>query len=258
MKDSPGGSEQNRRPGGIKVDSMLTATMAVTSRDIPQPERSGEPGPPVGPGQRPSRRIVLASRSARRRALLEQHGIAHEAVDPPVCDSGLEPGRVATAGWVMALAYLKAWSVASRLGRSADAPVVIGADTVVVLDGEVIGQPRDADDARRIIRSLEGVRHDVLTGVALVDPAVGRREMFFDRATVDVGAIGRGSIESYIAGGEWAGKAGAYNLDERLRAGWPIRYEGDPTTIVGLPMSILPERLSRFVAAHTRPGAAVA
>jgi septum formation protein len=97
-----------------------------------------------------------------------------------------------------------------------------------------------------IIRLLENGQHEVLTGVALVDPATGRRELFVDRARVRVGAIGGERIGEYIASGGWRGKAGGYNLAERIQEGWPIEYEGDPTTIMGLPMRILPARLEAF------------
>ncbi|HYE02188.1 MAG TPA: Maf family protein [Phycisphaerales bacterium] len=189
--------------------------------------------------------LHLASTSPRRRKLLEEAGIPHVVVPGVVDDAGLEPGRVAPGAWVAALAFLKAASVGTP--RSADAgAVVLGADTVVVKNGELIGQPRDEADARRILGMLEDGAHEVVTGVALLEPGTGRRELFTDTARVKVGRIGSERLERYLAGGGWRGKAGGYNLAERLADGWPISFEGDAGTIMGLPVRMVRERLGRF------------
>ncbi len=193
-------------------------------------------------------RLVLASRSPRRASLLAQHGLRHESIQSTVDDGQLHRGRGSSAPqWVAALAYLKAAAGADALGPSLRQPaLVIGADTVCLKNGELIGQPRDAADAERTIRTLENGSHDVLTGVALlrVEPDGSRsRDVLVDRAHVRVGRIGDDRIASYIAGGQWRGKAGAYNLYERIEAGWPIEFDGDPSTIMGLPMRALMVRL---------------
>ncbi len=195
-------------------------------------------------------RVHLASRSARRRELLRGAGIEHEAAHPGGDDGQLSPGNVSPEAWVMALAYLKAATAARSEGADGalGARVVLGADTVVVHRGAMLGQPADAADARRMIVAMRDDVHDVVTGVALLDPATGRRELFVDRAVVRVGHVPDEQIDAYVASGEWAGKAGAYNLSERLAAGWPIEYDGDPGTIMGLPMRRLTGRLAAFVA----------
>jgi len=192
--------------------------------------------------------VVLASKSPRRRQLLEENGVKHVAVQPRVDDADLAPGNVSAEQWVAALAYLKAAS-AARDGIEGDEAVMLGADTVVVHNGRIIGQPRDAADAERILRLLSDDDHEVLTGVALVDPETGRREIFVDRANVAVGRLSDQQVRDYVASGQWRGKAGAYNLAERLEAGWPIRYTGDPGTIMGLPIRALLPRLAAFAAA---------
>lgn len=191
---------------------------------------------PTLPGGR--RRLFLASRSARRRRLLEEAGIAHEVRDSGIDDGALSPAPgLHPAAWVRALAYMKARAAALRLGaREASGAIVLGADTVVVKDGAVIGQARDERDAERILRTLAGGRHRVVTGVALVDLDRGRRRLLHDVAEVEVGPLPEDLIWAYMASGGWRGKAGAYNLMERVEAGWPIRYAGDPGTIMGLPM----------------------
>ena len=158
-------------------------------------------------------------------------------------DGVLVRGDVTAAQWVAALAYFKAAAGMERLHQehATGRCVVLGADTICVQDGQIIGQPRDADHARAILRQFENATHDVLTGVALID--LNTRDLFVDQARVHVGDLGDERINEYVATDLWRGKAGGYNLQERLEAGWPIRYEGDPTTIVGLPMAMLGQRL---------------
>lgn len=192
-----------------------------------------------------SRRLVLASQSPRRRQLLGEAGVAFWASAFLVDDTHLKPGRVGARGWATALAYLKAAGAARGLrerGELRDGDVVLGSDTVVALGEELIGKPVDGADAGAIVRRLENRRHEVLTGVAIVDTATGGRTLFCDQAGVEVGPIGEERIGAYVASGRWAGKAGAYNLEEQVRAGWPITWSGDPTTVMGLPMRrLLPE-----------------
>jgi septum formation protein len=181
------------------------------------------------------RRLILASRSPRRRQLLEEAGFGFEACPAPLDDAHLSPGDVIPRHWVGALAYLKANAVQRGDAALSDGgAVILGSDTVVVKDTEIIGQPRDESDARRIIKRLASGTHRVMSGVALLVGSA--RRVFVDEATVRVGAIGAEQIEGYLATGDWQGKAGAYNLYERIDDGWPIEYEGDPTCVMGLPM----------------------
>lgn len=199
-------------------------------------------------------RVLLASRSPRRRLMLEQAGIEHDVVDSGVDDGHMTAGRVGAEQWVVALAYLKAAAALTRLGDrrrvvpSERGEVVLGADTVVADDGAIIGQPADRADAERTLRRLVNGEHDVLTGVAILDVDTGRRDLFFDRAHVTVGPVSDAEVHAYLDSGQWRGKAGAYNLAERLQAGWPITVEGDPGTVMGLPMVRLAERLRAFAA----------
>ncbi|GIK19471.1 MAG: Maf-like protein [Leptolyngbya sp. PLA2] len=201
---------------------------------------------PVRPATLP--RLILASSSPRRRELLARHGVAHEAVDPAIDDALLSPGSVPPHAWVASLAYLKAASVAASLDAAdaADAAVILAADTLCFKDGELLGQPRDEADAERIIRMLQGGSHRVLTGVALVCPRTGRRDLFTDPATVSLGIVGDDRIAGYIASGGWRGKAGAYNYAERLADGWPLSCDGDPESVMGLPVRRVLQRLETF------------
>ncbi len=186
-------------------------------------------------------RVLLASKSARRRSLLTEQGINHDVISSGMDDSMLRPGKVSPEQWVAALAYLKAWAAASTRTLKPD-ELLIGADTLCVQDDQLIGQPADAEDARRSILAMQDRDHAVVTGVALITR--NWRWIFVDRAEVTVGHIGNARIDDYIDSGLWQGKAGAYNLTERLEAGWPLTFKGDPTTIVGLPMRQLLPLLS--------------
>lgn len=196
-------------------------------------------------------RVVLASRSPRRRELLAGAGIEHEAVSPAFDDAGLMPGGVSAEEWVASLAYLKAWAVAR--GVAAESPaVVIGADTACVVDGTLVGTPRDADEAAAMLSQLIGRGHDVVTGVAIIETDTGRRHMLAERASVRIGAVADDALREYVAGDGWRGKAGAYNLSERLAAGWPITFDGDATGIMGLPMRALAAALERVARLRRR------
>jgi len=147
----------------------------------------------------------------------------------------------------MSLAYLKAAAGLRQAQGTLDRGwVVLGADTICVQDGRIIGQPADAGEAEAIVRGFCGRVHEVLTGVALIDSLSFRRVIFLEIASVEVGLIGDDEVKSYIRSGFWRGKAGAYNLSERLGAGWPITYCGDADGIMGLPMGSLKARLGEL------------
>jgi septum formation protein len=243
--------------GGIRrertSDFFLSAFSAVhpSRRYWNEPPRKANnpknsvPTPPAIP----TPPLLLASRSPRRRLLLEQWGYPHEAEQPGFEDGVLQSRsggpsttwkEIAPDQWVVSLAYLKAWAGAKL--ASAKGRIVLGADTTCVVDGAMAGTPTSESEARDMLKSMVGKQHQVLTGVALIDlrEASGdpdrSRRMFVDRASVRWGDISDEQIDEYVASGAWQGKAGGYNLAERLAAGWPIQYEGDETTIMGLPM----------------------
>lgn len=193
-------------------------------------------------------RIFLASRSPRRRELLADAGYLFDFDHPGLEDSDLVNGSVSPRQWVASLAYLKARAgvdVARQTRRTPD--LVLGADTACVMDDRLIGTPRDAAEARAMILAFADREHEVVSGLALICMKSGKRILASDIARVWVGSLSDAQIDEYIASGLWQGKAGAYNLTERIAAGWPIRYEGDPATIMGLPMTVLADRLERFL-----------
>lgn len=188
------------------------------------------------------RGLILASRSARRRQLLIEAGFEFDALPSPVDDSELRPGGGSAREWVVGLAYLKARGLVEAMPTDS---VVLGSDTVVVKAGEIIGQPADEADARRIIELLSDGSHEVVTGVALIVGA--SRRLFVDSARVTVGTVTQEQVRAYLATGGWRGKAGAYNLSERIADGWPLECAGDPTCVMGLPMKRLTPMLRRLL-----------
>jgi septum formation protein len=172
--------------------------------------------------------IVGAGAAARATALELSLARAGEIL---VCDR--TPER-ATA-LVEALAAFKAARVTRMLGDEGERDaVVVAADTLCFDGSRPVGKPRDEAEAGAFLRAWRGRPHRTVTGVCVL--ADGRRTLFSDLATVEVGDLDDGEIDRYVAGGGWRGKAGGYNLAERLAAGWPIRCEGDPTSVMGLPM----------------------
>lgn len=182
--------------------------------------------------------LWLASASPRRRLLLEEAGIETRILPPPLDDGRLNPRSRSAEAWVMAMAHLKARSTVEELRRTEHQPrgLVLGADTVCEVHGRILGQPADAEAARSMLRQLRRAEHRTLTGVCLMDLLTGTRRLFCDVARVRVGNVTDEMIETYIESGQWRGKAGAYNLSERIAAGWPIQCDGDPATVMGLPM----------------------
>lgn len=211
----------------------------------PPPPRSASAAPVV---VNRNVRLFLASRSPRRRELLAEAGYLFDFDHPGLEDSELAEGDVTPRQWVAALAYLKARAgldVARATRRTPD--VIVGADTACVMDNRLIGTPTTASQARTMIADFANREHEVVSGLALICARSGRRLLASDAARVWVGPLSDPEIDEYVASGTWQGKAGAYNLIERIAAGWPIRYEGDPATIMGLPMTILADRLARFI-----------
>jgi len=170
---------------------------------------------------------VLASASPRRRELLAGLGLAFTVRAAEVDESPL-PGE-APAACVRRLAAAKA------AARAEAGELVLGADTVVVLDGLMLGKPRDAADARRMLASIAGREHAVLTGVTLHEGAGGRRETVVETSRVRMAPLDPREIDWYVATGEPLDKAGAYAV-QGLGALLVEEVHGNYTNVVGLPL----------------------
>jgi septum formation protein len=195
---------------------------------------------------RGARRVILASGSPRRRELLGRLGVAFDVV-PSDIDEVLDG---APSGETVArLALAKARAVATRVGDG----VVLGADTVVVLDGVALGKPVDAEDARAVLRRLRGRAHDVITGVAVVDAGTGRCETTSVVTRVVMADVGDDAIDAYVASGEPLDKAGAYAIQER-GAALVSEFVGSYSNVVGLPLAATARLLRGFGVEVSAPG----
>ena len=182
-------------------------------------------------------RIVLASQSPRRRELLSLIGIPHE-VRPADVDETLRDGED-PAAYCERLAREKALTVARALDGDA---VVIGSDTTVVVDGVVLGKPEDDADARRMLRTLSGRSHIVLTGVAVARGP--RLESGVEEVGVTFRALDDGEIDAYVRTREPMDKAGAYGI-QGFGATIVSRIEGDYFAVMGLALVRLVGLLGR-------------
>jgi septum formation protein len=182
-------------------------------------------------------RVVLASGSPRRRELLRMIGIAHEVM-PADIDESYFPGEPPPAH-AERLAREKGRVMAER---HPDA-LVISADTIVVIDGEVLGKPRDVAEAARMLRALSGRTHVVFTAIAVARH--GRVESAVEAVAVTFRDLSDSEIAAYIATGEPMDKAGSYGI-QGYGATIVDRIDGDYFAVMGLPLRRLVALLERF------------
>ena len=214
-------------------------------------------------------RLILASASPRRAELLRAAGITFEIIVTDV-DEQVRPGEMPSA-YVRRLAAEK--SAAAQLGTAKAAPhdrrrddlayvghrfsgadprgdadvIILGADTVVVIDGQILGKPRDDDEAASMLRRLSGTRHEVLTGISLRHGAseLGRVET----TTVHFTPLSDAEVEWYVASGEGRDKAGAYAI-QGLASRFISRIDGSYSNVVGLPVAAVHEVLASHLASR--------
>lgn len=183
--------------------------------------------------------IILASASPRRRQLMAEAGYRFTVVRPDVDESAFPTDEIAPREYARKLAAAKAKDVASSHPDS----LVIGADTVVDFQGQIIGKAADAADARRITERLFSKPHKVITGVAIVRLADGTELIDSDATTVYPRRMTPEQIAEHIAGGSWRDKAGAYAIQETGDK-FVEKIEGSLTNVMGLPMELLESLLA--------------
>lgn len=181
--------------------------------------------------------LILASASPRRRELLAQIGIAC-TVQPVDLDETAHPGEAPRA-------YVERLALAKARAGSVQNPgaIALGADTAVVLDGEILGKPRDRDDAFAMLRRLSGREHEVLTAVALANEE--RAAVRTSTSRVGFADLSDDAIAAYWATGEPADKAGAYGI-QGLAAVFIHHVSGSYSGVVGLPLFETTELLREF------------
>lgn len=175
-------------------------------------------------------RLVLASASPRRRRLFEWYGIPFEVVSTDV-DESLDPALAGDPGAQAAdIAQRKALAAAAQSDLE---DVVVGCDTIVVLDGEILGKPADIDDAYRMLRELSGRQHQVVTGVAVSSPSLAEPALLSVTTNVNMHELTNSQMDAWAAEGELLGCAGAYNIERHLA--W-VEDDECYQNVAGLPM----------------------
>lgn len=198
---------------------------------------------PVTPESAPPAqvRLILASSSPRRAALMREYGYEVETIHPPHEEPQDFSDDVSPAQKAQALAYFKARSVAVQI----DTGFILAGDTVAAVGRRVYGKPADRKDARRILSSLAGTTHQVITGVTLLDTATGARLIRHDSTTVTMKPLSPRELDDYLDTQAWVGKAGAYGIQDH-RDAFVERIDGSFTNVVGFPMELIGRMLSQW------------
>jgi septum formation protein len=175
-------------------------------------------------------RVVLASRSPQRRALLEALGLDFEVADPAV--------EELTHGDPRELVLENArWKASAVAAAARPETLVLAGDTEVVLDGEVLGQPADEAEARDHLERLSGRDHEVLGAIAVLGGGEPARDGI-EASTVTFRQLERPLLETYLASGEWRGRAGSYAI-QGLGSALVEGVRGDVSNVIGLPVGLL-------------------
>ncbi|WP_339237082.1 Maf family protein [Paenibacillus sp. FSL R5-0517] len=190
--------------------------------------------------QRP---IILASTSPRRKELIASLHLAFDVIPSHANED--TPPEWTPEQTVQELALRKALAVYRGLeGREQEA-IIVGSDTVVVLDGEILGKPVDEADAERMLSRLQGRVHRVFTGVACIDTGNGQSLVHYRQTDVTMKELSDATIRAYVKTGEPSDKAGSYAI-QGIGASLVDRIEGCYFNVVGLPLSLLSDMLDGF------------
>ncbi len=182
--------------------------------------------------------LILASESARRGELLARLGVVFS-----VEAAGVDELRAASDPRLLPIA--NAERKASEVAGRHPGALVLGADTIILFNGRVIGKPRDKDDAAAILHALSGNTHEVITGLALLSPENGIHELWSESSEVHFKPLDTSLIRRYLATVPVLDKAGAYAIQEH--GDWIVReYTGELENIIGLPLESLRRQLLRF------------
>ena len=183
------------------------------------------------------KKIILASKSPRRKELLEKCGIEFECI-PMDIDESLNEGNTLEEK-IMILSEKKA---SACLNAYPDA-VVIGSDTIVTVDDQILGKPKNREEAKEMLRELSGRTHRVITGVCIISSA--RRYIDVSVSEVTFAPLGEEEINAYVESGECDDKAGAYAI-QGLGGKFITHIAGDYYAIMGLPLNLVYEELKNL------------
>lgn len=188
--------------------------------------------------------VILASRSPRRQQLLRQIGIPFEVKENDVHEE-LDPHRSPEDN-VLDLSLHKARSVA----RTIDKGIVVGVDTIVVLDGAMLGKPQNSAEAKKMLRLLSGREHRVYTGFTLYEVPGGRSFRDYEVTSVKFRTLEESEIEEYVRSGSPLDKAGAYGIQDDRGAVFVERINGCFYNVVGLPLTKFYVSLKHFLESY--------
>lgn len=183
------------------------------------------------------RNFILASASPRRREILNDVGLKHTVI-PSDADENIA-AELTPEKYVMELALLKGAAVAKKAAKN---DIVISADTIVVSNGEIMGKPKDFDDAKNMLMKLSGKWHSVLTGYCVIEGATGEASVKYEETKVKFREITEKEALHYIRSGESMDKAGAYGIQGKGRL-LVEKIDGDYFNVVGLPVCALGKML---------------
>lgn len=200
-------------------------------------------------------KLILASASPRRAQLLRHAGIPFQVFISPAPEPERKPPTIPVDLWPICLAYLKASAVQTHLRKitnqkskikNSSPPIILAADTIVVLDSpqqRILNKPRDRAHARRMLTSLHNKTHRVITGIALLQGP--RVRLASAQATCRIHFPTRAALEKYLDSNLWQGKAGAYGIQDSHDP-FVTLLSGDFSTVVGLPMNLVQSELASF------------
>jgi len=181
-------------------------------------------------------KLILASASPRRAEVLRNAGFVFE-IRPANVDETLLPQEPAE-DYVRRIANAKAQAVTGPARAAGERAMVIAADTTVLAEGQILGKPADAEDARRMLRLFSGKTHEVLTALAVINIASGNKALHVEKTRVEFLKMPEDEIERYIQTGEPFDKAGAYGI-QGIAGRYATRIEGCYFNVLGLPLSRL-------------------
>ena len=185
------------------------------------------------------KRIILASKSYRRQKLLEKIGLSFEIIPSNV--ENHSQNFSSPEEMVKILSLDKARAVASKVNDG----IVIGADTIVVFNGKILGKPKNEEDAENMLKRFSNNTHEVITGIAVIDAKNGREMVDCVKTKVTMRRLCDDEIKKYVASGEPLDKAGAYGLQDKAGV-FVEKVDGCFYNVVGLPLSRLTEMLRDF------------
>jgi septum formation protein len=188
-------------------------------------------------------KLILASSSPRRAEVLRNAGFVFQARAADVDETRLP--HEAPEDYVRRVAQAKAQTIAQQARAAGEHAIVIAADTTVLAEGQILGKPKHAEDARRMLRLFSGKTHQVLTALCVINIPTDKESVHVEKTRVEFLKMSEEEIENYIRSGEPFDKAGAYGI-QGIAGRFATRIEGCYFNVLGLPLSRLWTTLQEF------------